>query len=64
VVFNLALFFGYHVLWPEGFSGHFDWPSALIALAATTALLRFKLGVIPVIAACAVAGLAIQWLVR
>ncbi|EEG06656.1 chromate efflux transporter [Pseudogulbenkiania ferrooxidans] len=57
VIFNLALFFGYHVLWPAGFSGHFDWPSALIALAASIALFRFKRNVIQVIAACAVVGL-------
>ena len=62
VVVNLALFFGYHVLWPEGFSGHFDWPSALLALAAAIGLLRFKRGVIEVLMACALAGLLIQWL--
>ncbi|TWC32783.1 chromate transporter [Pseudomonas sp. SJZ079] len=57
VVLNLALFFGYHVLWPEGFAGRFDWPSALIALGAAVALLRFKRGVIEVIGACAGVGL-------
>ena len=25
VILNLALFFGYHVLWPAGFAGRFDW---------------------------------------
>ncbi|SMF46076.1 chromate efflux transporter [Pseudogulbenkiania subflava] len=62
VIFNLALFFGYHVLWPTGISGHFDWPSALIALAATVALFRFKRNVIQVIAACAVVGLLVKTL--
>jgi chromate transporter len=62
VVVNLALFFGYHVLWPEGFSGRFDWPSALLALAAAIGLLRFKRGVIEVLMACALAGLLIRWL--
>lgn len=57
VILNLALFFGYHVLWPQGFSGHFDWPSALIALAAAVALFRFKRSVIQVLMACAVIGL-------
>jgi chromate transporter len=57
VILNLALFFGYHVLWPQGFAGHFDWVSALIALAAAVALFRFKRNVIHVIAACAVIGL-------
>lgn len=46
VILNLALFFGYHVLWPKGFGGAFDWPSALIAIAAAVALFRFKRGVI------------------
>jgi chromate transporter len=60
VIVNLALFFAYHVLWPQGFAGRFDWPSALIALAAAIALLRHKLNVIPVIAGCALLGLAIH----
>ena len=59
VILNLALFFAYHVLWPQGFAGHFDWVSALIAMAALVALFRFKLGVLPLLAACALAGLAI-----
>lgn len=62
VVLNLALFFGYHVLWPEGLDGRFDAVSALIAGGAAVALLRFKAGVIPVIAACAVVGLALSLL--
>jgi chromate transporter len=64
VVLNLALFFGYHVLWPQGFGGNFDQTSALIALAAGAALMRFKIDVIPVIAACAAVGLAEQTLLR
>ena len=59
VIVNLALFFAYHVLWPQGFAGHFDVVSALIALAAAVALFRFKLGVIPLLGACAAAGLAV-----
>ena len=57
VILNLALFFGYHVLWPSGFGGRFDSTSAVLAVAAAVALLRFKRPVIQVIAACAVAGL-------
>ena len=60
VILNLALFFGYHVLWPAGFAGHFEWPSALIALAAAIALLRYKRGVVEVIGACAVIGLLLK----
>ncbi len=58
VIVNLAVFFGYHVLWPDGLSGRFDAPSAVIALGAALALFRYKRGVIEVIAACAAAGLA------
>jgi chromate transporter len=57
VVLNLALFFAYHVLWPDGLQGRFDRLAALIGAAALIALTRFKLGVIPVIAACAALGL-------
>ena len=64
VILNLALFFGYHVLWPQGFVGTFDWPSALIALAAAVALFRFKRGVIEVIGACALAGLLVHLLLN
>ncbi|MBO0642627.1 MAG: chromate efflux transporter [Pseudomonas stutzeri] len=62
VIVNLALFFGYHVLWPEGFAGRFDWPSAMIALGAAVALFRYKRGVIQVLLACAAAGLAVHLL--
>ena len=60
VILNLALFFAYHVLWPTGFAGRFDWASALIGLAAAVALFRFKVGVMPLLAACAVVGLVIR----
>jgi chromate transporter len=60
VILNLSLFFGYHVLWPKGFAGTFDWVSALITLAAVIALFRFKRNVIEVIAACAVIGLIVK----
>ncbi len=59
-IINLALFFGYHVLWPTGLAGSFDWISALIAIAAAVALFRFKAHVISVIAACAVVGLLVR----
>ncbi|MFN7446106.1 MAG: chromate efflux transporter [Curvibacter sp.] len=60
VILNLALFFGYHVLWPEGFEGRFDAACALIALGAAVALFKYKRNVIQVLAACAVLGLLIQ----
>lgn len=63
VILNLALFFGYHVLWPAGFGGGFDWISAVIALVAAIALFRFKRNVILVIAACAVIGLLLKTMI-
>ena len=59
-IINLALFFGYHVLWPTGLTGSFDWISGLIACGAAVALLRFKVHVIAVIAACATVGLLVR----
>ncbi|GMQ83933.1 MAG: chromate efflux transporter [Gammaproteobacteria bacterium] len=57
VVLNLAAFFAYHVLWPQGFEARFEWFSALIGAAAFIALFRYKVGIVPVIGACAVVGL-------
>jgi chromate transporter len=59
VIVNLALFFAWHVLWPAGWDGRFDGVSVLIGVAALVALFRFKVGVMPVIGACALAGLAV-----
>jgi chromate transporter len=58
VILNLAVFFAYHVLWPKGLQGPFDWPSLVIGVAAFVALWRYKAGIMPVIGACAAAGAA------
>ncbi len=73
VILNLAVFFAYHVLWPQGivqpldlqtlFRG-FEWFSALVGIAAFVALWRFKIDIIPVIGACAAAGLAWMFLLK
>ncbi|MEW5771110.1 MAG: chromate efflux transporter [Pseudomonadota bacterium] len=62
VVLNLALFFGWHVIWPRAteaapFSGGFEWFSALISVAAFIALWKYKQDIMKVIAACAAVGL-------
>jgi chromate transporter len=57
VIVNLAVFFAWHVFWPEGFSGRLEWFSLLVGLAAIVALWRYKAGMIPVIFACGAAGL-------
>jgi chromate transporter len=58
VILNLAVFFAGHVFWPEGFAGRFDGLAALLGLAALVALFRFRVGIIPVIAASGLAGWA------
>jgi chromate transporter len=45
------------VLWPQGFGGHFDSASAVIAAAAAVALFRYKVGVLPLLGVCAITGL-------
>ena len=57
VILNLAFFFAYHVLWPNGFESNFEWFSALIGLSAFIALFRYKAGIVSVIGACAILGL-------
>ena len=62
VILNLAMFFGYHVLWPQGFGGAFDAPSAIIVLAAAVALFKYKRNVIHVIGVCGLLGIVMRWL--
>jgi chromate transporter len=62
VILNLAIFFGWHVLWPKAteaapFSGSFEWFYALISIAAFVALWRYKQDIMRVIGACAALGL-------
>lgn len=69
VIMNLALWFGLHVVFRQvqriewlGLSpdlpvlASLDWRAAVLAVAAMVAMLRFKLGMIPTLAACALAG--------
>jgi chromate transporter len=62
VILSLAVFFGWHVFWPDAtteaaFAGRFEWFSVLLTGAALIALWRFKAGVVTVIGACGVGGL-------
>jgi chromate transporter len=70
VIMNLALWFALHVIFREvnrvGIAGigpdlpnlaSVDWRAALLAAAAMIAMLRFKLGMMPTLAACALAGI-------
>jgi chromate transporter len=64
VIASLALFFIAHIArgtWAAGtFPNEIDVAALLLMLLAAVALFRFKLGVIPVIAGCAVAGLLLR----
>jgi chromate transporter len=61
VIASLALFFIAHIAIKSGASGPFifrvDWLALVLTATAAVALLRYKVGVIPVIAVCGVAGL-------
>jgi len=72
VIMNLALWFALHVIFREirrvGIAGigpdlphlaSIDWRAALLAAAAMIAMLRFKLGMMPTLAGCALAGIVL-----
>jgi chromate transporter len=58
VIASLALFFLVHIA--QAKAGGIDWIALAIAAVAAVALLRYKAGVIPVIGACALAGLVLR----
>ncbi|MDO8773932.1 MAG: chromate efflux transporter [Burkholderiaceae bacterium] len=62
VIASLALFFVAHIAIKAGATGsslaNLDLFSLVVALVAAIALIRYKIGVIPVLSACAVSGLA------
>ena len=62
VIASLAVFFLVHIAWRAQPSGarSLDVVALVIAAVAAVALLRYKVGVIPVIAACGLAGLALR----
>lgn len=60
VILNLALFFAFHVFWPQGFSDEFEWFSGILCGLAILALFRFKLGIVTVIAVSALLGMLYQ----
>jgi len=66
VILNLAVFFAWHVLWPDAtpaapFDGRFEWATLVIGIAAFVALFRYKKDVMLVLAGCGIAGLASQF---
>ena len=64
VIASLALFFIAHIAikpWAGGsFLSKIDWLALFLVAAAALALLRYKVGVIPVISACGLVGLVVR----
>jgi chromate transporter len=58
VILNLAIWFAWHALRPEG--GGTDWFAAVLAIGAWLAMERFKAGVIPTLGLCATLGILIK----
>ena len=58
VILNLAVFFAYHVVWPQGNAGAVDAFSIALIIAAAVMMFRFKAGVIPVLLSCGMLGMA------
>ncbi|NOT86065.1 MAG: chromate efflux transporter [Methylococcaceae bacterium] len=63
VILNLAVFFAWHVFWPQGLTGRVDGMAVLIGACALLALFRYKAGVIPVIILCGATGV-VFWLIK
>jgi chromate transporter len=67
VILNLAVFFAWHTFWPTAteaapFTGSFEWFSVIVAIAAFIALWKYKADIMKVIGACALLGLAYNYL--
>lgn len=57
VILNLALFFAWHVLWPQGWQGDFMLVQALMGIMAFIALFKFEQSIVRVILVCALSGM-------
>jgi chromate transporter len=62
VIFNLALFFAYHVLWPRGLDESMDVFSLGLTVIATVAVFRFNIGMISAIISCGLFGMTLRLL--
>ncbi|HXZ92008.1 MAG TPA: chromate efflux transporter [Burkholderiales bacterium] len=60
VIVSLAFFFAQHVFWPRGAAQGVDWLSLAAAAVALLLLVRFRVGLIPLIGAMAAAGAALR----
>ncbi len=63
VILNLAMFFAYHVMWPNGMGEDFDklaeveWFAVFVCIASFVALFRYKVGMMTLIAVTGGMGL-------
>ena len=62
VIASLALFFGQHVFRLELAVPHWDWLAIAIAVAASVALIKYQIGTIKLLLACAIFGLVLSYL--
>jgi chromate transporter len=67
VIINLALFFAYHTLWPEGTESgwllQIDWIALTIGILASALLFYWKLSIMKVLGICALLGIAVKFVV-
>ncbi|MBA5638222.1 chromate efflux transporter [Duganella sp. LX20W] len=61
VIVSLAVFFGMHVFWQETPAPHLDLRAVLLGVMASIALLRYQVGTIKLILACAISGLVLSY---
>jgi chromate transporter len=64
VIFNLALFLAYHLLWPEGLEGSMDLASLSLTMIAGIALFHYQRSVMEVIIAGGLMGLLMRHLLH
>jgi len=60
VIVSLAVFFARHAFWPAGTGSAPDWVLIAAAVAGLVALLRFRVGLIPLIAVMGGAGIVLR----
>ncbi|HSH88145.1 MAG TPA: chromate efflux transporter [Methylophilus sp.] len=62
VIFNLALFFAWHIYWPQGLANGIEWFSVVLSIFVLAAVLKYRLNVAIVIVVSGVVGAVAQWL--
>lgn len=62
VILNLAVFFAYHVIFPQGFNGKIEWFAILLTILYFIVLFKFNLNIIYLILSSAFFGLVYNML--